>query len=138
MREFKFRIWCKDKNEWEKDPCMLTLDGSIIHPRNIPLRKESHILTQFTGLKDAKRRDIYEKDIVKCSGHDDLMVVYYCDEMSMYVLLPVGIGYESYNSDPENDFEDNMLWDNGRIEVIGNIFENPEYARKQGTLSSDG
>lgn len=130
MREIKFRVWCVDNNEWEKDSCMLTLDGLIIHPRGIALRKENHILTQFTGLRDEKKRDIYEKDIVKCSGHDDLMIVHYCDEMSMYVLLPVWEDYNYYTSDPDNDFEDKMLWDNNRIEVMGNIFENSEYNRE--------
>jgi uncharacterized phage protein (TIGR01671 family) len=129
MKKLKFRIWCIDRNEWEKDTCTLSLNGVVLHGNFISVRPESHIVTQYTGSKDEKKRDIYEKDIVKCSGHDDLMVVHYCDDMCMYVLLPVWEDYNSYISDTDNDFENKMLWDNIRIEVVGNIFENPEYVK---------
>jgi len=131
MRELKFRVWCVDHNEWEKDTCTLSLNGVVLHGNFMSIRPENHIVTQYTGLKDEKKRDIYEKDIVKCSGHNDLMIVHYCDDMCMYVLLPVWENYNSYTSDTDNDFEDKMLWDNIRIEVVGNIFENPEYDKKE-------
>jgi len=53
MREIKFRAWDKDLhkmyNKWTV----------------IPDDDRSHILMQYTGLKDKNGKEIYEGDIVK-------------------------------------------------------------------------
>ena len=71
MREIKFRVWCKNKNEWESDYWHLTPDGQMIDVlHNQPLKHDNHVLMQYTGLKDKNGKEIYEGDIVKitCTG----------------------------------------------------------------------
>jgi hypothetical protein len=65
-REIKFRLWCKDRNEWEKDDWVLNRNGDIVDIRRMmPINPANHILMQFTGLLDKNGKEIYEGDIIK-------------------------------------------------------------------------
>lgn len=63
----KFRVWCKDFNEWEKDIILLTEDGLPMHYdlknglRSIQI--DSHIVQFSTGTFDKKGVEIFEGDI---------------------------------------------------------------------------
>ena len=83
------------------------------------------ILMQYTGFKDSNGKEIYEGDIVSCLGHDDEDIydslVYYsggalCIDSSGcdYDYIAIGWALES---------------DLFSIEVIGNIYENPELVK---------
>lgn len=137
MRTIKFRGYSKDftENEWffgnlidkgngsfqilEKDPKIwdLSYDGITVFPESIG---------QFTGLYDKNGKEIYEGDIVKYFNTKD------CLE---YYITVVKWGYKSsgftlkcdtrkytkfgtikYYSIPNSKY----------IEIIGNIYENPE------------
>ena len=118
MREIKFRAWDKENKEM--------LDIKDLHwddcTREFSIRTtmysdyfdvEDMILMQYTGLKDKNRKEIYEGDIVKS--------YYYIDttngEQERYHQKEVKFNEISceYNI---NAFEN--------LEVIGNIYENPE------------
>lgn len=63
----KFKVWCKDNNEWEKDLCVLTPNGTLLTEfkgRFIPLRKENHILVFWIGQYDIKGNELYKDDLV--------------------------------------------------------------------------
>ena len=60
----KFRVWCHDKREWEKDDIIIDLRGNLHHNSPMLLRANSHTLQLCTGLQDSHGQYIYEGDIV--------------------------------------------------------------------------
>lgn len=66
MREIKFRVWCKNKNEWESDPVIINKEGLMIDPKHgMTYSSETHIVQQFTGLTTRDGQEIYEGDVVR-------------------------------------------------------------------------
>lgn len=67
----KFRVWCKDFNEWEKDICLLALNGDVIHRNQNGYhqypKKDTHIVEFAIGKQDKNKKDAYEGDIIKYS-----------------------------------------------------------------------
>ena len=79
MRTTKFRAWDNEKGEYDKPVfaayagklhcLLLEFDGSLSEHNMGGLAHEStfpgrYVLEQFTGLLDAKEKEIYENDIV--------------------------------------------------------------------------
>ena len=129
QREIKFRAWDKEwKIMWypdSGDEWAVTIDGKIY--RNYPDECCSHhlieywnkaIVMQYTGLKDKNGAEIYEGDIVKGffegKGIKD-KVIWWDKGASWYV------GHD--NEKTRNLTALSALDD---LEVIGNIYENPE------------
>ena len=124
MREIKFRIK-DDDNNWRygaphnfkninhEDYCGFgSFDGKFYDAF-----VKTDTLGQFTGLTDKNGNEIYEGDIVKRSNpplKDEALYVFYNQLHACYALKSnYGCTYE-----PISDF--------GAIEVIGNIYDNPE------------
>jgi|APSaa5957512493_1039668.scaffolds.fasta_scaffold00751_4 uncharacterized phage protein (TIGR01671 family) len=113
----KFRLWNKVKKDWEvKD---FHLIGETVLLQGFPLGMLNDLeINQFTGLKDKNGVEIYEEDIVSPifinSSITAGTVIF--DDGSFLVKQ---IGAEGYTD---------LLSDSIRsdIEVIGNIYENPE------------
>jgi len=111
MKEIKFRAW--DGLRMTKSGIQFSAtDGTLTMVQNMPLM-------QYTGLKDKNGKEIYEGDIVRCKfafGDNICEIVY--DEGCFWV--------SQKNREVQDKAHDNLYWHKEGIEVIGNIYENPE------------
>ena len=130
---FKFRVWCKERKEWEKDQVAITNKENYIidfsnqnFTRVTNIDPVQHEINFCTGLKDKNGKLIFEGDILKEKYFDS------DKEQFEYAYLQIGydekwcsyyqqvIDYDYKEAFPEFDFKEE------NIEVIGNIYENPE------------
>ncbi len=117
MREIKFRVW--NSNKMDYDCRDLSVWNGILVPEG------DGIIMQYTGLKDKNGKEIYDGDIVNYSN----------------TLLEIGIGiieaffdttnfhcrWVSQNTEKPSIYTStDYLGCPSEIEVIGNIYENPE------------
>lgn len=122
MREIKFRAW--DVINKQMYPVAFpTWNGATSGKRDfvhhtVELIEEDGddkpILMQFTGLKDKKGVDIYEGDILQ-GGNNSRGQVKWGN---------CGFCFENTYRDESLDYLHDVT--QGRIEIIGNIYEHPE------------
>jgi uncharacterized phage protein (TIGR01671 family) len=82
---------------------------------------EDYIWMQCTGLKDKNGKLIYQGDIL--GDIYEGLYIHYCEHCHQFQLYSQGYGCMACNGD--------IHWievveDNKKLEVIGNIYENPE------------
>lgn len=126
MREIKFRVWCKNRNEWEKDAVALLPNGSLKELRtHRPLSNESHIVLFATGLHDKNGKEIYEGDILKSfdpSGEEDRTFAVDYDKSAGGYVFEALAGFDDFDVTTIPWAKDMGF----EFEIIGNIYENPE------------
>lgn len=125
MREIRFRAWDLDKKairdvwmiDWRADSLyqmvrMPNLELPDLEPEWANT-KEHVVLMQYTGLKDKNGVEIYEGDIYKLKRFNGLEAICVVEDLQDFFEKK---GYA------EGELGED--WD--EIEVIGNIYENPE------------
>lgn len=131
MRIIKFRVWDLENKTWE-NPSILEVwndSGKLepfkyiktgkLNPLYSPI--ENYIIQQFTGVYDKNQKEIYEGDIIKwidpSTIHENVLVTY--DEVSAGFKLNLSWNKCSFSHISRE-----------RIEILGNIYENPELLEK--------
>ena len=131
MREIKFRAWDGNRIreifkiifQQEGASVFFTDTNPPFEAGHLPMHDERLKLMQYTGLKDKNGKEIYEGDILQ----DTLTKIIYAVKFGnckKYAFNGWYVENEYYDSRPINgDYDTNV---NSKIEVIGNIYENPE------------
>nr|DAK67781.1 MAG TPA: YopX protein [Caudoviricetes sp.] len=119
----KFRAWSKAEKIMS-DVKKLDLCNGEIDARSFEETEIEEVeLMQSTGLKDKNGKEIFEGDVVqyqntKVPSADSKGVIRYFDNWAMF-------GIDIEHNEPRALFF-NGLADHISLEVIGNIYENPE------------
>lgn len=115
MREIKFRAWDK------KNKVMFKIFDNVSREDwYLPQWKESHEVMQFTGLHDKNGKEIYEGDIVLFSTSWN-QTEYHKNKFGIKRVVEFAKGSFSYCM---------VYGDMDVVEVIGNIYENPELLKE--------
>ncbi len=133
MRDIKYRMWYKSKSEM-LDVEMIDFKNKHYYMENYDKWLRSYLyedeieLMQYTGLKDKNGKEIYEGDIVlyrdwemayEGGGNDSFInkgMVEYCEDNCCF----------NVTERQTIDISDVLYKDNEDLEVIGNIYDNPE------------
>lgn len=121
MRELKFRAWDKNNKRYRyKHSFILSDTGKVIEYDNGERLYMPYIVEQYTGLKDRNGEEIYEGDVL---GGDWLeCYIAWCNKCKQFQMFTV-FGCMACSGDV-HWYE--VVEDDGKLEVIGNIHENPE------------
>ena len=120
MREIKFRAFIKELNEIREVEYINFWKKNISYPNKFC--KEYYLNADFdeielmecTGLKDMKGKEIYEGDIIKFLN--GIFEVIWCNEKASFML----------KNKEYKEFLNFIYENNNGMEIVGNIYENPE------------
>jgi uncharacterized phage protein (TIGR01671 family) len=116
-REIKFRgkmangIWKVNKSITQRLSGKILLGGYAVNP---------YTIGQFTGLKDAKGKDIYEGDIIEVTSLSDTSLGTRTNAIVVFINSAFRLKHKAKEA---------LLlthWTEDVVKVIGNIYDNPE------------
>ncbi len=123
MKEIKFRVWDREKKRFIHD-CAIKQFGDLIRiwvdEWEYAEPPDRYEVSLYVGKKDKNKKEIYTGDIVRLyrPEGEEIGVVEFSDG-AFYVSLPLSEDGEEREAVP-------FFWTEDDIEVIGNVYENPE------------
>ncbi len=133
MRDIKFRAWDKKKKEFWHDfrispfghiePATSSKNGLWIY--DFKYNQKNVVLVQYTGLKDKNGKEIYEGDLVKWNGWSKKAQIDIFGKKRKHKISEV----VWINKTGAWELKGNEDWNitvYDEIEIIGNIYKNPE------------
>ena len=127
----KFRAWYKEWKEMGRvGEIRFDLDGSVSvvlfkgNFLDVSGPREKIILMQSTGLKDKNGKEIFEGDIV--TDGEFARIVQYHQTLGFYMFDEEGNERFFSDSATLEDFEEDAKIVSEILEIIGNVYENPE------------
>ena len=133
----RFRAWHNElgrmmsiKNMWFQDSRIeeLELNDSVMND-HITAYPDEIELMQSTGLKDKNGKEIFEGDII--TNGPDVMCMKRHNTLGFYVEQKGNVQLVADGMDLE-EFEEDAKEIADSIEIIGNIYENPELLEDKG------
>ena len=117
-KEIKFRIWDKRNLQWATDFYIIPETGKL-WCENAAFIPDDFVIMQYTGLKDANEKEIYEGDLLGKKEFPFMALkVYWNEKHSCF-----SVRYPFNDTSP--------LWLQDDKIIIGNIYENQELICKQ-------
>lgn len=118
MREIKFRAWDKEFKRMVSD---LSLHGLEFYGDSLNDALAQTTVMQYIGRKDKNGREIFEGDIIKNNYN------YYDEKEKKWIPITENMSIIWNEHWCEFSFNSNKAVNHwGEMEVIGNIYENPE------------
>jgi uncharacterized phage protein (TIGR01671 family) len=122
QREIRFRVWDKETSTmlypWDMPDrghhSFGVWSGSLGY-HNLQSGWGTNKIMQYTGLKDKNGKEVFESDIVYWPHMEAYGIVYYNSDEVHYFVKPI-----------RTEDETESYLDSTHMEVIGNIYENPE------------
>lgn len=119
MREIKYKVWDKILMCWSKNSHKwINCGDGVITPDS----GNRYIFIQFTGLKDKNGEEIYDGDVIQWDCWDEPILVSFWYGKFVVVYAP------TCRSEIEGECQTDDLctFEKREIEIIGNMYENPE------------
>lgn len=137
-RSIKFRFWCKgtSNNPNFDKPGWWDWNNYILqkyHSLSGMFKDEDFIPCQYTGLKDKTDREIYEGDVVKTDNEHSSIIGCHWTEYDKGVVTWIRGGFNVCQANiGRNEIHHYVTCGccPCGLEIIGNVFENPEFAIK--------
>lgn len=127
MKEIKFKVWDKENKKmyYPNEISVQIFDEGFYHIEHlngkILMQPEHARLLQFTGLTDKNGKEIYEGDIVEGNPIGATFCV-----TGKIIFLDGAFRVQDANN------KNRLIYDDffGKVRVIGNIYEHPEFLEK--------